>query len=95
MNYVWENDTEQQIPGVTETLVCRGEMYSLEVQCQDDGTVVGTVWREISATFWEPADVDCVLEEEYTSVDAAKEALVAYDIEEAEAQARFEEELGI
>jgi hypothetical protein len=71
--------------------VCRGEIYQLEIQAQEDGTVVGSVWTEIPATFWEPAEMDCIIELEYKSVDAARDALERVDREAAEEEARWDE----
>ena len=65
--------------GVTEVWRADGDMFALEVQMQDDDTVIGTAWRRISATFWEPEDVECILDLEYESVGAAKFALEGYD----------------
>jgi hypothetical protein len=65
--------------GVTEVWRADGDMFALEVQMQDDDAVIGTAWRRISATFWEPEDVECILELEYESVGAAKFALEGYD----------------
>jgi hypothetical protein len=65
--------------GVTEVWRADGDMFALEVQMQDDDAVIGSAWRRISATFWEPEDVECILELEYESVGAAKFALEGYD----------------
>lgn len=92
MKYEWTKSAEQ-IEGVIQTLTCEGEMYILEIQEQDNDAVVGTVWRETHATFWEPADQECILEKEYESVAAAKYLLTEFDRSEAEAQARWEDEM--
>ena len=90
MNYTWTQDTNTPVPGVTQVLVCDGEMFGLEIQEHDNDAVIGTVWRVISATFWEPADVDCILEQEYESLGAAKLALETYDREAVEDELRME-----
>ncbi len=80
--------------GVTQVWTADGDMFSLEVQEQDDDTVVGTVWARIPATFWEPEDVTCIQELTYESVNEAKFLLEKFDAEELQAQqesdARFE-----
>lgn len=93
MNYVWEVDTEEQPSGVTRTLVCTGEMFRLEIQEQDSGIVIGTVWRRTPATFWEPEDVECIHEVEYESTTHAKVILQNIDYQEALDQARIEKDI--
>ena len=70
---------DDEIEGVVGTLVCTGEVYSLEIQIQSDGTVVGTAWREIHPTFWEPGDTACVHEADYPSVTEARTHLELID----------------
>jgi hypothetical protein len=80
--------------GVTHAWKAEGDMFILEVQVQDDDTVVGTVWRPIPATFWEPEDIACILEATYECAAEAKLLLEKYDAEELKAEqesdARFE-----
>ena len=77
MKYEW-NEIET-FEGVTQQIRCEGYMLTLEIQVQDDGTVVGEALKELPATFLEPADWLTLIEEVYPSVDAAKEALERYD----------------
>jgi hypothetical protein len=83
--------------GVEEVWVADGDMFGLEVQAQDDGSVVGTLWKRIPATFWEPEDVMCAHEQNYGSVDEAKFLLEKIDSDELEAEreaeARLEQEI--
>lgn len=65
--------------GVREVWCANGDMFALEVQMHDNDVVIGTAWRQIPATFWEPADAECVLELEYESTGAAKFALESFD----------------
>lgn len=86
MKYKWNENGVEGFEGVTQQLSCEGEMLMLEIQVQDDGTVVGVALREIPATFWEPADWMTLIEEVYPSVDAAKAALEKYDDDLATAE---------
>lgn len=86
--------TQREIfEGVTQVWTAEGDMYALEVQEQDDDTVVGTVWRRIPATFWEPEDVACVLEQTYESVNEAKFLLEKLDADELQAERENEARL--
>lgn len=88
MKYEWKQI--ESIEGVAQQFLCEGEMFGLEIQVQDDGTIVGEVWREIHATFWEPSDSLTLLEEVYPSFEAAKAALEKYDSDAAEAEAELD-----
>jgi len=91
MKYEWKTDLGELKAGkVVEALICAGEMYQLEIQEHDNDMVVGSVWAETPATFWEPADMTCVLEREYESIGAAKHFLELFDREAAEDQARWD-----
>lgn len=90
MKYEWEKDTEQQAPDVIQRLLCAGEMYQLEIQEQENDMVIGSAMVVTPATLWDTADTDCVFEQEYESVAAAKYFLEIYDREAAEDQARWE-----
>lgn len=81
MNYEWKQEED--------SLTCGGEMFSLEIQ-NNDGVIVGSVWREIPATFWEPSDVECILEREYGSIEVAKQALAIFDKDAADDQRAWE-----
>lgn len=80
-------------PGVTEAWRTLGDLYGLEVQVQDDGTVVGTAWKRVPPTFWEPEDVVCVHEETYGSVLEAKSALETLQSEDIRAEQEADEHL--
>lgn len=88
--YEWTTSSEQ-ISGVVQTLQCEGAMFNLEIQEQDDDKVVGSVWKVIPATFWEPEDYDCIHEVEYESVAAAKNFLEIFDREAMEDEIRWEQ----
>lgn len=95
--HTWKlNWTQREVfEGVTQVWTAEGDVFDLEVQEQDDDTVVGTVWKRIPATFWEPEDVTCVLEQTYESVNEAKFLLEKLDADELrlerENEARLEE----
>jgi hypothetical protein len=93
--HTWRLDWKQDeaFEGVTQAWHAQGDMYLLEVQEQDNDTVVGTVWRRIPATFWEPEDVACVLEQTYESVGAAKFLLEKLDADELQAEQENEARL--
>lgn len=78
----------ESFPGVEQHWHAEGEMYNLEVQVQDDDTVVGTVWKRIPATFWEPEDVVCIHEQTYESANEAKFLLEKFDGDAADAERR-------
>ena len=78
-------------PGVTDAWHTLGDLYGLEVQVHDDGTVVGTAWKLIPPTFWEPEDVVCVHEETYASVFEAKSALETLQSEAIRAEQEADE----
>jgi hypothetical protein len=82
------NWVEQELfEGVVKVIVAEGDTGCIiEVQEDTDGLVVGTLWRRIPATFWEPEDVECMVEEVYESVDAAVLALEKLDAEELRLQ---------
>lgn len=95
--HTWRLDWKQRetFKGVTQVWTADGDMFGLEVQEQDDDTVVGTVWKRIPATFWEPEDVTCIHEQIYESVNEAKFLLEKLDADELAAEleneARLEE----
>lgn len=89
MEYVWTH-AEERIPGVEKTLVCDGGMYALEVQVQEDRTVIATAWKPVPATFWEPGDMDCVIEKTYKSLNAAKRFLEKFDDEALTEERKYE-----
>ncbi len=76
--------------GVEEVWTADGDMFALEVQAQNDGSVVGTLWKRIPATFWEPEDIACVHEQNYESVNEAKFLLEKMDSDELEAEREYE-----
>jgi hypothetical protein len=78
---------------VIEHWHAEGEMFALEVQEQYGDVVVGTVWKRIPATFWEPEDVACVHEQTYESVNEAKFLLEKFDDDAADDLRKFEEAL--
>lgn len=87
--YAWE-DSDEKIDGVARTLMCDGLMFRLEIQEQIDDVVVGTIWAETPATFWQPRDEECLLEKVYGSVDEAKNALEIFDAEAAAVEAEMD-----
>lgn len=86
--HAWRLDWKQRdtYEGVTEIWVAEGDVFYLRVQEQDDDSVVGTVWKRIPATFWEPADIECVHERSYDSVGEAKFLLEKLDADELRAE---------
>ncbi len=80
-------------PGVPEHWQAWGDMYGLEVQVQDDDTVVGTVWKRIPPTFWEPEDVICIHEQTYESANEAKFLLEKLDADDAQAEREADDRL--
>ena len=84
MNYEWKQDKQE-----ANMLTCEGAMYSLEIQ-EDNGVIFGSVWREIPATFWETSDVECIIEREYASIEAAKLGLAIIDKEALDDQLAWE-----
>lgn len=93
--HTWKLDWKQDevFEGVTQAWHAHGDMFLLEVQEQDNDTVVGTVWRRVPATFWEPEDVDCILEQIYESVNEAKFLLEKLDADELRAEQENEARL--
>lgn len=81
--HAWRLDWQQRdvFEGVTEVWTAKGDVFCLRVQEQDDDLVVGTVWKRIPATFWEPADIVCVHERIYESAGEAKFLLEMIDAE--------------
>lgn len=84
---------QEVFEGVTQVWTADGDMYALEVQEQDDETVVGTIWRRIPATFWEPEDVVCIHERTYDTVNDAKCVLEKLDEDELRAEQENEARL--
>lgn len=91
----WRLDWLQRevFEGVTEVWTAEGDMFLLEVQEHADDTVVGTVWRTIPATFWEPSDMVCIHEQTYESVNEAKFLLEKLDADELRAERENEARL--
>lgn len=83
-------NTEEPFEGVIAEYSAIGEMYGLQVQVQVSGLIVGTVWKTIPATYWEPADVDCIHEQEFTNVDEAMVALEKYDDDAVAEEIRYD-----
>jgi hypothetical protein len=93
--HAWRLDWEQleAFEDVTAHWHARGEMFDLEVQEQYPDTVIGTVWKRIPATFWEPEDTVCIHEQTYESVNEAKFLLEKFDDDAADDLRKFEEAL--
>jgi hypothetical protein len=82
--------TREPFEGVIAEYFAIGDLFGLEVQVQTSGLIVGTVWKTIPATYWEPADVDCIHEQEFTNVDEAMVALEKYDDDAVAEEIRYD-----
>lgn len=87
----WVKD--EAFEGVNEAWHAEGDMFLLEVQEQYPDTVIGTVWRRIPATFWEPEDIACIEERIYESVNEAKFLLEKFDADELAIEREWEAKL--
>lgn len=92
MEHVWKLNwkNEATFEGVDEVQIADGDAYAYEVQEHNNGEVVGTVWTEIPATRWEPADVAIVIEKSFESMGAAKAFLEQYDADAIAEDQRLE-----
>ena len=84
--YVWKEHPDLANDERTVThMICEGAEGILEIQ-QDASadTFVGSVWRVVPSTYWEPEDYVPVLEQEFVSYDEARRFLEERDTVELE-----------
>ena len=81
---------ESQFVGVKRYLTCEGALYYFDIVVHADDSIVGTLWSEISSTYWEQGYMVTVSETAYDSVDEAKAALERHDLEEWTYESKIE-----
>lgn len=91
-NYDWTEVSSEDSPYVdVQHLTCKGAMFELEILVHDNGDVSGTLWAEIPATYWEPADMTSVFMSAFDSVDEAKAELEGRDTEYWESEVEMDD----